>query len=408
MHTEQSRKRGEHSHTSRKLLAGAVGIVTVGALSLALLTRAEAADGAFVRVASKGDVGESVDVAFRAGDTALYVAARGGDVVAVTSDGNVTAVADLSDLVETDHAEQGLLGITFSPDGTLAYVNYTAKASGDTVVAELPVVTDGHTVALDPAALRVLLTIEQPYPNHNGGDLLFGPDEMLYIPTGDGGSRLDPDRRAQDLESLLGKLLRIDPSPDTTAGTGYTVPADNPYVDRDGARPEIWAIGLRNPWRVAFDPDTGDLWIADVGQRDVEEVNLAPATDGLGAAYDANFGWSAFEGDRPLNDDVELVDGQRIDPVFTYGHEDGDCSISGGVRVRAAAAPALEGSYVFADYCSARVYVLTVDGDGAEAVVNQEPVTYDGPARPTSVTQGPDGHVYVTADEGLYRFAPDS
>lgn len=368
---------------------------------------AAAPDDPFTLVATAEAVGDSVGAAVRAGDQTLYVVSRTGGIVAIdVVDGAAAPVVDLGDLVTSRGGEQGLLGLAFSPDGALAYVNYTAADSGATVIAELPVVVgaDG-AVAFERAGLRELLRIEQPYTNHNGGDLLFGPDGMLYVPTGDGGAGGDPQRYAQDLGSLLGKLVRIDPRPDT-GGNAYTVPADNPYVGIDGVRPEIWAVGLRNPWRVAFDPATGDLWIADVGQNAVEEINLAPAAGGADAARDANFGWSALEGDRPYNDDVELHTGDRLDPVFTYGHGAGDCSVSGGARVRGAADPALEGAYVFADYCSARVYVLAVDGDGAEAVVSQEPAVHDGPAAPTSVTQGPDGAVYLTAADGLFRFSP--
>ena len=165
----------------------------------------------------------------------------------------------------------------------------------------------------------MLLEIEQPYANHNGGDLTFGPDGMLYIGMGDGGSGGDPERRATDLSSLLGKLLRIDPT--LADGQAYTVPADNPFVGQEGAAPEIWSSGLRNPWRFSFDRETGDLWIADVGQNAIEEIDVAPASGGVDAGKGLSFGWSAFEGTERFNDDVP-ADG-HVPPIHTYTHADG-------------------------------------------------------------------------------------
>lgn len=389
----------------------AVVAVTAGALAGATGAGAGNAPAAadvppgFTLFAANDVVGEGVvDVATRPGDAGLYVVSQFGRITRVDEAGS-SPVADFSASIVAG-GEQGLLGLAFSADGSLAYVNYTEASAGDTVIAELAVADDAGVVTLDPAAQRVLLTIDQPYPNHNGGDILVGPDEMLYIPTGDGGSGSDPERYAQNLDSLLGKLLRIDPTPDAASGTEYTIPTDNPYVGTADARGEIWAIGLRNPWRAAFDATTGDLWIADVGQGEIEEIDVAPATDGAGAARDANFGWSALEGDLPHNTDVELTNGVQIDPVFTYDHSAGGCSVSGGVRAREAAAPALEGTYVFADYCTATVYVLAVDGEGEALAAAGDPVEHQGPSNPTSVTQGADGHVYVSASGGLYRFEP--
>ena len=213
--------------------------------------------------------------------------------------------------------------MAFHPDGTKAYVNFTDN-DGDTNVVEFAVDAAG---GFDRESLRTVLVVEQPYDNHNGGDLAFGPDGMLYVGLGDGGAGGDPERRALNLAEVLGKMLRIDPT--TPSGDlGYTIPADNPFVGTEGARGEIWSIGLRNPWRYSFDPETGDLWIADVGQGSIEEINVAPATEGVDAGRGSNFGWSAFEGSQPFNDDVTAEN--HSGPIFEYSHSGGRCSISGG------------------------------------------------------------------------------
>ena len=233
-----------------------------------------------------------VDLAVRRGDDALYVVEQSGRVVRFDS-GQRTIVADLTDRTAAN-GERGLLGLAFSPDGDAAYLDYT-DSTDTTIIAEYPVDDQGR---FDVAAERIVLTVDQPYGNHNGGDLEFGPDGTLLIALGDGGSGGDPERRASDPTSLLGSLLRIDPRP--SDGRPYTIPGDNPFADGqlDGVTgaPEVWAWGLRNPWKFAFDPITGDLWIADVGQNQFEEINLvAPGSDTI-AGRGAAFGWSGFEG----------------------------------------------------------------------------------------------------------------
>ena len=201
---------------------------------------------------------------------------------------------DITDLTEAA-GEQGLLGLDFHPAGDRAYVNYI-DGNGDTVIAEFAVGADG---TFDRDSERVLMNVDQPYANHNGGDLAFGPDGMLYIGLGDGGSGGDPERRALDVGTLLGKISRIDPTP--SGDQPYTVPPDNPFVGTAGALGEIWSIGLRNPWKFTFDPITHDLWIADVGQNQFEEIDFVAApTDGSVAGRGVSFGWSAFEGDDAL------------------------------------------------------------------------------------------------------------
>ena len=189
-----------------------------------------------------------VDLAWREGDAGLYVVEQGGRILRL-ADGTLSTVLDATDLTDAD-GERGLLGLAFAPSGDLAYTNYT-DLNGDTTILEYPVEDDGTFLTGDNA--RSIFVIEQPYPNHNGGDLTFGPDGLLYIGMGDGGSGGDPERRATDLSTPLGKLLRIDPTP--SAGEPYTVPADNPFVGEDGADTRIWSTGLRNPWRFSFDRD---------------------------------------------------------------------------------------------------------------------------------------------------------
>jgi glucose/arabinose dehydrogenase len=379
-------------------VAAAATTVTFGAMVATATPSAATAPPAApaVTLTPVAEVSSPVDLAWRQGDDALYVVGQAGEVVRV--DGEATSVVlDVTDLTE-GQGEQGLLGLAFNPDGSKAYINFTDN-NGDTNVVELAVNSDG---TLDRDSMRTVLLVEQPYPNHNGGDLAFGPDGFLYIGLGDGGAGGDPERRAQNMGELLGKMLRIDPS--TPSGDlGYTIPSDNPFVGTEGARGEIWSVGLRNPWRYSFDPDTGDLWIADVGQGTIEEINVAPATDGVDAGRGKNFGWSAFEGSAPFNDDV-VVEG-HAGPIFEYDHSGGRCSISGGVRARGAAAGPLAGWYVYADYCSGEVMAISVSGAGTGITVSPESIVLANPGESVSaVASGPDGAVYVlTFGNGVYR-----
>ena len=337
-----------------------------------------------------GTFDRPVDLAWRDGDEALYVVSQGGTITRVTGEGTAT-VLDISDRTEA-RGEQGLLGLTFSPDGDRAYVNYT-DTGDDTVIAEYAVDDDGRFAPPDEA--RVLLEIEQPFDNHNGGDLTFGPDGMLYIGTGDGGGAGDPDRRAADLGDLLGKILRIDPTP--SGDQPYTVPADNPFVDDPAARPEIWSSGLRNPWRFSFDRATGDLWIGDVGQNAFEEIDVAPAINGRDAGRGESFGWSALEGNAPFNDDVAIED--PVPPFFTYENPAVGCSVAGGVRVRGGPVPDLVGWYVYGDYCAGRVWAIEVLGTGFEMAPGRHVELGQLPSV-TAVVDGPQGEVYALSREG--------
>jgi glucose/arabinose dehydrogenase len=287
------------------------------------------------------DLEGALSLAVRAGDDALYVAQKQG-FVRVVRDGRAeqNALIDISDQVSVGY-EQGLLGITFNPAGDRLYANYT-DTEGDTRIVEWQAERSGRIVR---DSRRELLFVDQPFVNHNGGHLAFGPDGMLYIALGDGGSGGDPRGNAQRLDTLLGKILRIDPRPE--GSRPYTVPSDNPFVAQAGARGEIWAFGLRNPWRFSFAPD-GRLWIGDVGQNSVEEVDVSPA----GSKGGENYGWSRREGFRPFRGGEKPAG--AVDPVHEYPTSEG-CAVTGGYVYRGRAIAGLQGVYVFADFCNGEV-----------------------------------------------------
>ena len=249
---------------------------------------------------------------------------------------------------------------------------------------------------VDTESRRHVLDQDQPYDNHNGGNIVFGPDGYLYLGLGDGGAGGDPERRGQDTSTILGKLLRIDPST-PSSDLGYSIPADNPFIDVDGARPEMWSIGLRNPWRFSFDRETGDLWIGDVGQGQIEEVDLAPAADGSGRGVD--FGWSAYEGSQRYNDDQP--DGDFQLPLTEYDHGGGACSVTGGYVYRGTAIPALVGAYLYGDYCQGDVWALQRLDDGT---LHQ--VTLGTVASLSSFGQDAAGELYAMSLSGtVYRLS---
>jgi glucose/arabinose dehydrogenase len=255
--------------------------------------------------------------------------------------------------------EQGLLSVAFPPgfaSKRYFYVNYTKNPDGATVVARYRV-SAGDRNAADNTIEDVILTIPQPFANHNGGQLAFGPDNNLYIGMGDGGGGGDPQGNAQNPGSLLGKILRINVESGTTP---YGIPPGNPFVGAAGYRPEIWALGLRNPWRFSFDRGTGDLYIGDVGQGAVEEIDVQPAGDRVGR----NYGWNVMEGDScyPAGTVGCNRTGLAL-PVFVYDHSLG-CSVTGGHVYRGSAFPSLQGIYLFGDYCSGRVWGLRKSSAG--------------------------------------------
>ncbi|AKH86023.1 sugar dehydrogenase [Streptomyces sp. CNQ-509] len=307
------------------------------------------------------------------GDT-VWIAERAGTVRVLTDSGLGEPVLDISDDTTTN-GERGLLGIAFDPEFEHFYVSFTDR-EGTSTVDEFAV-ADG---APDPGSRRTVLTQEQPYANHNGGQIAFGPDGMLYIALGDGGAGGDPHDYGQNLDTLLGKLLRIDPG----GGDPYAIPEDNPFVDDADARDEIWAYGLRNPWRFSFDAETGDLWIGDVGQNRVEEIDYAPADSAGGE----NYGWGRMEGS-------EVFDGEEpanhVPPVHEYGRDGLGCSVTGGFVYRGEAIPDLAGQYLFSDYCDGTVRALDVENG---EVTGESDLGVSG-GEVISFVQGGDGELYV-------------
>ena len=332
------------------------------------------------------------------GSGRLFVVERGGRI-RIIKDGAVlpTPFLDVSAKVRTAGGEQGLLGLAFSPDYASNghfYVNYT-DLQGTSVIARYSVSSNPDVA--DASSETVLLTLEQPYANHNGGHIAFGPnDGYLYIAFGDGGSANDPLGSGQNTDTLLGKILRIDVE---SGVQPYAIPATNPYAQTAGYRPEIWALGLRNPWRFAFDRDTGDLYIADVGQTLWEEVNFQPASSPGGE----NYGWNIMEGAHCFQSVTCDTTGLTL-PVVEYDHSLG-CSITGGVVYRGAAYPALRGAYLYADYCSGRIWSLKRDGVAWEASL-----LLDTPYRITAFGEDEDGNVYLThyTSGEIYRITDTS
>ena len=293
-----------------------------------------------------------------AGDERLFIVEQDGAIKILNADGSVNPepFLDIDNLVLSG-GERGLLGLAFHPNyanNGYFFVNYTNN-NGNTVIARYSVNASDPDIAM-PSSGFILMTISQPFSNHNGGDLAFGQDGFLYIPTGDGGSGGDPNNRAQNLNELLGKLLRID----VDNGSPYGIPADNPFVNDGNSNtlPEIWAYGLRNPWRFSFDKQTGDIWIGDVGQGSFEEINMAAPNDaGL------NYGWRCYEGFVAFNNSGCPDEGTLNFPVAVYSHSGSRCSISGGYRYRGSKYPNFVGIYFFADYCSDEIGTLEKNGN---------------------------------------------
>ncbi|KOS07270.1 cadherin [Flavobacterium akiainvivens] len=290
-----------------------------------------------------------------AGDGRLFVVQQGGQIKILNEDGSVnsTNFLDISTLI-TEGGEQGLLGLAFAPDYETSghfYVYYN-NTDGDTVVARYSRSSTNEDVA-DAASAEIVLTMDQPQTNHNGGCIRFGQDGYLYIAKGDGGGGGDQDNNAQNVNSLLGKLLRID----VTGTDTYTIPEDNPFVGVDG-EDEIWATGLRNPWKFSFNRLNGDLWIADVGQEEIEEINkVAPDAAGI------NYGWRCFEGSEVYNSDGCSLVEMYTPPFAEYTHNESDgCSITGGYVYTGDTYTALQGKYVFADYCNDKIGIVATDG----------------------------------------------
>jgi glucose/arabinose dehydrogenase len=317
------------------LMLGAPVLAQDGAPNGDIVTLTEVASG-FTRPLYVTHAGD--------GSGRLFVLEQGGRVWIIENGAKLdTPFLDIGALVSPEangfgYSERGLLGLAFAPDyptSGVFYVNYT-DVNGNTVVARYSV--SGNANVADPASAETILTQEQPYSNHNGGHLVFGPDGYLYIGLGDGGSQGDPQGNGQNLSTWLGKILRVE----VGSEGGYTVPSDNPFVNTADAAPEIWAYGVRNPWRFTFDRATDDLYIGDVGGSVWEEISFEPA-DFVGGA---NYGWSLLEGNESRGG-AQPAD--YVPPIFTYSHSEG-VSVTGGYVYRGSAIPALDGVYLYGDF----------------------------------------------------------
>jgi glucose/arabinose dehydrogenase len=320
----------------------------------------------------------------------LFIAAQDGRIWLVQADGTVapSPMADLSARVRSG-GEQGLLGLALHPrfpSDPRVFVNYTDD-DGDSVIASLTV-DPADATRLDPASEHRILFVDQPYANHNGGDLLFGPDGFLYAFFGDGGGGGDPQNNGQSRETLLGKVLRLDidrPNGDRA----YSAPAGNPFAE-DVGRDEIWLMGLRNPWRASFDKANGDLWIGDVGQGAWEEIDVARA--GVGGL---NFGWDRMEGNHCYPRGAECSTEGLATPVTEYGRDLGS-TVVGGYVYRGSAFPKLVGAYLFADYGSGRIFAIDPASDGF-----RDPVEVGGGSGGiSSFGEDASGELYVTLLDG--------
>jgi glucose/arabinose dehydrogenase len=286
------------------------------------------------------------------GSNRLFILEQQG-VIRILENGQVlpTPFLDLRSKIGSSGNEQGLLGLAFHPnfvENGLFVINYT-DLNGDTIVSRMQVSTDPNLA--DSSSETLILSVQQPYGNHNGGNLVFGPDGYLYIGLGDGGSAGDPRGNGQNSSTLLGSMLRLD----LDTSTPYAIPEDNPFVN-GGGLPEIWATGLRNPWRYSFDRLTGDLFIGDVGQGDWEEIHYLPAD----SPYGANLGWNFWEGLHPYQGNPS-ENTEFLFPIWEYGHDQG-CSVTGGFVYRGTI-PAWQGIYFYGDFCSGRVWGLLQDSD---------------------------------------------
>jgi glucose/arabinose dehydrogenase len=350
---------------------------------------------------------EPIAFAARSGSLNYYVAERAGRIMVIQRTINDSGrervtlsnrpLLDITEIVSVA-GEGGLLGLAFSSDGRQVFVSYTDLA-GDLVITEY-LASLSDQADLDTA--RELLRVPQPFENHNGGTIAIGDDGFLYIGLGDGGGSGDPQESGQDLDSLLGKVLRIDPFADSDGP--YSIPDSNPFAI-EGGRSEIWLWGVRNPWKFSFDTETGDLWLPDVGQDTTEEINLLRANAGGGRG--ANLGWSLVEGDNPFEGRTAPTD--HTGPTYVYDHDDRRCSITGGAVYRGALIALLQAVYVFGDFCSGEIFGLQILPEGL--LVRPLPVRL-GENQLASFGEGPDGELLVLERTGpngigvVYRVEP--
>ncbi len=330
----------------------------------------------------------------------IFVTEQDGLIYTFEKDSTVSQknlFLDISSLVEREGNEQGLLGLAFHPDYSSNghfFVNYTEVGTGTTVISRFTV--SGDPGQADSGSEVRLMEIEQPLENHNGGDMAFGPDGYLYIALGDGGGAGDPEANGQDRTTLLGAILRIDP--DQADGDRlYSIPSDNPFVgDSEGFREEIYAYGLRNPWRISFDAETGELWAADVGQRKWEEINIIE--------NGKNYGWNVFEGTECYSPDLGCNASDFQAPVYEYPHEPGNGSITGGYVYRGEEMAGLAGRYIYADFLSGQVWAF--DPDPEADPVNEELDTIEANISAFGVDE--EGEIYLCGFDGkIYRFSQE-
>ncbi len=333
------------------------------------------------------------------GDTdRLFIVEQSGRI-RIFENGNLNAAPFLNvSAITSTGGERGLLGLAFHPDyanNGWFYINHTgssgacAGAAGCTIVARYSV--SGDPDLADPGSRAQIIRIAQPYSNHNGGGIEFGPDGYLYIGMGDGGSGGDPGNRSQNDGQLLGKMLRLD----VDSGLPYSIPEDNPHVGEGLPLDEIWAKGLRNPWRFSFDRLTGDLWIGDVGQYIWEEVDFQPAASTGGE----NYGWRLMEGNHCFNPANNCDLGGLTYPIWEYDHNSG-CSITGGYVYRGASIPELQGLYLYADYCNGRIWAFD-PADSSNTLI----LTDQNVGNITSFGEDADGELYLTTGNKVWRFA---
>lgn len=332
------------------------------------------------------------------GSNRIFVTEQAGRVLVFPNDpaaAHASVFLDIRDKGLGRANEEGLLGLAFSPDFPQDghfFVYYSATGPRRSVLSRFTV-SESDTNMADPSSEVVILEVDQPYSNHNGGQIEFGPDGYLYVALGDGGSAGDPLGNGQDIGTLLGTILRLDVS-GASADAGYALPPDNPFVGVPGARGEIWAYGLRNPWRFSFDPETGLLWTADVGQNAYEEINVV--------RRGGNYGWNVMEGSHCFRPRVGC-DATGLDlPVAEYGRSDG-CSVTGGHVYRGNDLPGLVGAYVYGDFCTGRIWGVRYDGDTA----SEPQLLVDSDLSITSFGVGVDGSLYVLGrDDGVYVAVP--
>lgn len=333
-----------------------------------------------------GEYAEPLAALARPDDSRLFLLERAGRVVPIDPESGKAdrAILDISDEVSSN-VERGLLGGAFSTDGSVLYLHFSDR-DGNTQLDRWNVNPAG---AVDIGSRTPLFSLEQPFPNHNGGQVAIGPDGYLYLGLGDGGAADDPLGAGQDTSTTLGAILRIDPDgADLGGGTSYAIPPDNPFVSGGGA-PEIFLWGVRNPWRFSFDQGTGDLWIGDVGQNEIEEVTVLRAGDGGGLG--ANLGWNLREGSQPFAGEEPAG---HVAPIHDYNHDDGNCSITGGYVYRGSAIPALDGTYLYADYCVGEL--VTVDQSGTATPLG---LIVEG-RNVVSFAEDNAGEIYVISESG--------